>query len=161
MKEKWGNPEYRIKVCKNMKKNHANFKGSLHPQAKAVYCIDKDIEMPSCKDMAKYLGCENITSGTNCISRVCRGERVTFNNLHFIWANEKNNKEKIQMILEKDKNKPGQKIKVKCIETEKIYESFKEAMKITKVDSSSISRCCKGKQQTAGGYHWTTDIEEV
>lgn len=143
-----------------MKKNHANFKGGLHPEAKAVYCIDKDIEMPSCKDMAEYLGCENTTTGAKGISRVCRGERITFNNLHFVWANEKYDKEKIQTILEKDKNKSGQKIKVQCIETRNIYESFKEAMQITGIDSSSISRCCRGKQQTAGGYHWTTNIKE-
>lgn len=116
--------------------------------------------MPSCKDMAEYLGCENTTTGAKGNSRVCRGERITFNNLHFVWTNEKYDKEKIQTILEKDKNKSGQKIKVQCIETRNIYESFKEAMQITGIDSSSISRCCRGKQQTAGGYHWTTNIKE-
>lgn len=43
-----------------------------------------------------------------------------------------------------------------------IYESIREAEKITNVDHSMISRCCKNKQKTAGGYIWkyADEIEE-
>lgn len=46
------------------------------------------------------------------------------------------------------------KIAVLCIETNKIYESMRAAARETGIDPSSISRCCKGKQITAGNYHW-------
>ena len=36
----------------------------------------------------------------------------------------------------------------------KIYNSIKEASKELKIDSSSISKCCKGKRKTAGNYIW-------
>lgn len=43
---------------------------------------------------------------------------------------------------------------VRCIETGVVYESFSEAAKKSGCRSSNISLCCKGKQKTAGGYHW-------
>lgn len=44
--------------------------------------------------------------------------------------------------------------KVRCIETNTIYGSRKEAEEITGIDGSSIAKCCNGKRATAGGYHW-------
>lgn len=41
-----------------------------------------------------------------------------------------------------------------CIETNIEYGSLQEAMRKTNIDSTSISRCCRGKQNTAGKYHW-------
>lgn len=43
---------------------------------------------------------------------------------------------------------------VKCVETNIVYKSVREANRQTKIDTTSISRVCRGKQQTAGGYHW-------
>ena len=49
----------------------------------------------------------------------------------------------------------GSKRKVKCIETNVIYNSTLEAAKaIGHKESSSIRACCNGKYDTAGGYHW-------
>lgn len=50
--------------------------------------------------------------------------------------------------------KSGTEKKVICIETQKIYESLKEAEKDCTVTASCISHCCRGKIKTAGGYHW-------
>ena len=44
--------------------------------------------------------------------------------------------------------------KVKCIETGIIYSSIKNAGETLNIDPSGISCCCRGKQKTAGGYHW-------
>lgn len=41
-----------------------------------------------------------------------------------------------------------------CLETKEFYSSAKEACRKTGVDYSSISKCCKGRKLTAGGYHW-------
>ena len=44
--------------------------------------------------------------------------------------------------------------KVLCVETKIIYNSLKEAGIINGVRASDISACCRGRQKTAGGYHW-------
>lgn len=43
---------------------------------------------------------------------------------------------------------------VYCEELNKFFGSGSLASKETKIDASSITRCCKNKQKTAGGYHW-------
>ena len=43
--------------------------------------------------------------------------------------------------------------KVLCIETEIEYNSILEAEKKTGINHGGIS-CCRGKQKSAGGYHW-------
>ena len=45
-------------------------------------------------------------------------------------------------------------LSVQCIETEIIYKSINEASRKTRVDASAISKVCKGKYKTAGGFHW-------
>lgn len=45
-------------------------------------------------------------------------------------------------------------IKIMCIETKTIYQSIMDAERKTGVNRSSIIRCCKGRYNTAGGYHW-------
>lgn len=45
-------------------------------------------------------------------------------------------------------------IPVKNIETNTIYFGATEAGKQLGIDQSHITKCCKGKQKTAGGYHW-------
>jgi group I intron endonuclease len=36
----------------------------------------------------------------------------------------------------------------------KQYECVRDAERETSIDHSSISRCCRNKQKTAGGYIW-------
>lgn len=43
---------------------------------------------------------------------------------------------------------------VLCIENNITYTSIKEAGEQTSIDRRNISSVCKGKRQTAGGYHW-------
>lgn len=45
-------------------------------------------------------------------------------------------------------------ITVICEETGISYQGIKEASRQTGIDKSSISRCCRGKQTKAGGFHW-------
>jgi hypothetical protein len=51
-------------------------------------------------------------------------------------------------------NRRNQNIKVICIETNKIYNSIKDAKRDIKCFRSHISACCKNKRHSAGGYHW-------
>jgi len=43
---------------------------------------------------------------------------------------------------------------VLCIETGSRFDGLKEAGRETGIDRSSISRCCRGMQKSAGGFHW-------
>lgn len=43
---------------------------------------------------------------------------------------------------------------VVCVESGETYIGIKEASRKTGVDKSSISRCCRGLQGKAGGFHW-------
>ena len=52
------------------------------------------------------------------------------------------------------KNHIGVKRKVRCIETSEIFSSQTSAAKKCGIVQSGIVRCCKGKQKSAGGFHW-------
>lgn len=45
---------------------------------------------------------------------------------------------------------------VLCVETGIVYESVRQAERVTGVQNTNISACCLGKyrHKTAGGYHW-------
>ena len=58
--------------------------------------------------------------------------------------------EKTKRIIRERKAKKS----VECIETGEIYKSTREAERITNIGHSEIIKCCKGKQKTAGGFHW-------
>ena len=58
-----------------------------------------------------------------------------------------------------EKNKKGTKpekyfIRVRCVETGKIYTSLAEANRDTKIDTRAIKKCAQDKQRTVNGYHW-------
>lgn len=45
-------------------------------------------------------------------------------------------------------------VKVKCLETGKVYDCITDAVKDTGISHSHISKCSRGIEKTAGGYHW-------
>lgn len=49
---------------------------------------------------------------------------------------------------------------VRCIETDIIYESGKMAAEILGLSQGNISRVCRGKANTTGGYHFEFVIDE-
>lgn len=44
--------------------------------------------------------------------------------------------------------------KVKCIETETVYDTINNASRKLNINATCIINVCKGKQITAGGFHW-------
>ena len=70
------------------------------------------------------------------------------------WKNASEEQRKKQLANLRPGRGVGCKKKVECIETHKVYESIAEASRQLKVDASSISKVCKGKHKTAGGFHW-------
>nr|DAN12767.1 MAG TPA: GIY-YIG nuclease superfamily protein [Caudoviricetes sp.] len=49
---------------------------------------------------------------------------------------------------------------IKCVETEEIYVSTKEASRKLNLDSGAIGKCCRGKISTYRGLHWVYPTEE-
>lgn len=43
---------------------------------------------------------------------------------------------------------------IKCLETNMIYESTREAERLTGISHTNISQVCNKKRKTAGGFHW-------
>lgn len=44
--------------------------------------------------------------------------------------------------------------KVRCVETQIVYNSIGDASLAVNRDRSGIGKCCAGRQKTCGGYHW-------
>lgn len=44
--------------------------------------------------------------------------------------------------------------KIYCVELDRVFGAMNEAAKELNILRECISACCRGKQQTAGGYHW-------
>lgn len=51
-------------------------------------------------------------------------------------------------------------IRIRCIETNIIYNSIAEASKLTKISAVSLGQCVNGKIKTSGGYHWEVVKDE-
>ena len=66
------------------------------------------------------------------------------------WCtNSQNQEHSYRVLLRIPSQKP-----VVCVENNEVYHSAREASKRCGVDSSSITKCCKGTRQTTGGLHW-------
>ncbi len=73
--------------------------------------------------------------------------------LNLEWCNEKYNMNYGTRNLRASKSRGTP---IRCVETDMLYHSAKEASRKTGIYQSSISRCCNGDYgfKTAGGYHW-------
>lgn len=110
--------------------------------SKAVKCIETGISYYSASEAQRRTGIHNST-----ILRVCRGERESTHNLHWEFVDEK----------EKSKYKPFKnkaKRRVRCIETNAVYDSIISAAKDMNIVSSAITNAINGRSKTAKGYHW-------
>lgn len=59
------------------------------------------------------------------------------------------------------KERSNAKRRVKNVETNEVYESIADASRKTNISSMCISMCCNGKRNTAGGYHWKFENENI
>ncbi len=76
MKKRWQNKQERAELCKNMKKNHADFKGGNHPEAKKVMRMDTKEIFSCCGEAAISIN-KDWVQGGKTIARAARGERKT------------------------------------------------------------------------------------
>ena len=53
------------------------------------------------------------------------------------------------------------KIPVYCVELDKVFDSAMDAGIELGIDKTSVTRCCRGKYKTCGGYHWMYAEEKI
>ena len=74
---------------------------------------------------------------------------------HIDFDRQNNCLKNLQWLAPEQNNKKHKTCKkVLCVETGIIYKSINEAERQTGINQSSISKACRGKLKTAGGYHW-------
>ena len=104
------------------------------------------------------LGGEKHARGLDFAKRVSEGQKKN-------WENNEKRKEKARQYLKKQwqneeyRNKflgsnNGNSVKVKCIETNIVFDTLKEAAAWANTSRQNITGVLRGRQKTAGGYHW-------
>lgn len=99
---------------------------------------------------------QSIGKTSKLIGQCCNGICQTAGGYHWMfYCDYKNASEE---YLNKKRNEniegKGRKKRVRCIETNAIYESCKTAERITGICYTSIAKVCNKKQNQAGGFHW-------
>lgn len=149
----YGNPyigkteEELNKIKQKMKDNHADINGSNNPMYGKKHSKESKRKM---SEKATGRKCSDETR--QIMSKSQKGEKNNFYGKH----HSEDTKQKLSEA-NKGKNSPQSK-KIaqydKQINLIKIYDSIRQAERETGVDHSSISRCCKGKLKSIGGYIW-------
>ena len=117
--------------------------------------IGKKVVCINTKKIYETLSEAQQDTGANHIGDCCKRKILTSgkdkDGNGLIWRYLEDYDENEQFIIQPQKRSKTQ---VLCIETNKIYNSAKEAERKTGVDSTSIGRCCNGVRKSAGKYHW-------
>ena len=114
--------------------------------AKRIICIETKEIFDAVID-----GARKNNADPSEIVKCCKNYGKTAKGYHWAYLNDYN--EGLFKNVDKKVGKHGMK-KVLCVESGNVFESLSEASKVMSIDSSSIGRACKGKQNVAGGYHW-------
>ena len=118
------------------------------PNIKKVICVETGKIFNSVKDVSIEIGLDQ-----SLVSKVLNGHRKTAGGFHWKFENAENPSDDVY----NDRRKKS----VMCIETGEIFESVRIAAKYTGVHHTNISKVLKGKQTTAGGYHWKFIAKET
>ncbi|WP_346961246.1 GIY-YIG nuclease family protein [Clostridium sp.] len=115
--------------------------GKNNPVSKYVICITTNMIFESISLAAKYYNLERKNISRSCIKGYSCG---VYDNqkLYLAYCDEHGNYIEI--------NHPKQTRKVKCITTNKSFESIKESSEYYKICQDSIWCCCNGKAKSGG-----------
>lgn len=108
-----------------------------------VYCVEDQLFFNNASDAAKA-----VDGDVSCILDCCNGDVITYRMKHWVYHIPGRHLPKIE-DLEIGRHKP-----VYCVETQEIFPNAVEASKRFSKYASSITDCCKGKNNTAFGLHW-------
>lgn len=109
----------------------------------------KHNHLPLYANINKY-GWENFTSKV-----LCEGDDESYYvwlmcpTLNQLWRDDWTTPNEVRRKISDGVSK-----QVLCVETGVVYKSATEANNNTPANYAAISRCCSGKQKTAGGFHW-------
>jgi group I intron endonuclease len=145
-------------AIENLIKSHEQIQG------KSVLCLETGVLYNSEQGAAR--GTNNIKSSTG-IGQCCNGKQHTAGGLHWCFSDVELDYElRMQRIRNIDSKKEEQIKKnpskqVLCIETNTVYQSIREAERITGINRCCIRDCLNGKQSSAGKHpktgmklHW-------
>lgn len=118
---------------------------------KKVMCYETGIIYGSCIKASKELGLSR-----NAISEVAYGRTPTANGYHFFFVDEENK----PIINNKILNRRARTVRVQCVETKEIYNSFVEASNITGISKECLHQAVR-KGCKASGYHWIKYKEAI
>ena len=119
--------------------------GELNKHSIPIICLETQKIFPSAAVAQRELGIDD-----GDIRKCCQGKQRSAGGYH--WADYhigQNYKKPVEKAIKKGDPKP-----VRCIELNKNYESITKAAEDLKLDISGISKVCKNKQKTTGGYHF-------
>ncbi len=140
------------------KKQKEHFDILRQNSQKKVYCIEYDRYYDSISIAKKETGAQTIALCCNG-ERVYSGKDKNGNNLHWLWA-ENVNQKNIDISLKREREGNANCKRVLCIDTETIYPSAKETANIIGCSSSNICDCCRGVQKHAKGLSFRYATEE-
>lgn len=157
------NSKFSEESKQKMRENHADFSNGKHPMYGKHHSKESIERMRNSREYKR--GKEHPRWGYKCseetkrkISEAKTGEPSAWKGKkHSPEAKEKMSKAHKGKKLSEEHKKNVSKscsIPVKCIETGIVYYGAREAERQTGIKATHITRCCKGKQKTTGGYHW-------
>lgn len=116
--------------------------------SKSVICLETNNTYKSCLEAEK-----EFKLNPDAIARVCRGERLTTNGLHFDFINTTDEIQNKKKKMEESESKPSHSAKrVLCIELDKIFESSEEANKFCGKTKGYVSGLISKNRKTKDGY---------
>lgn len=111
--------------------------------AKKVICIETNIIYNSMSEAESLFKSSGISGCVHDYSKTCGG-------YHWCLLEDYNN----GLYIKKDKNKPWNCKKVRCIETNQIFDSANDAAKYVKCSTGNMNYALKDKKHKIKGYHW-------
>lgn len=140
---------YKSKIFLKPQRNNSGYlMVGLHKEGHEKKCLIHRLVLET------YKPCENMDK----LDASHRDENRENNNLNNLeWLTHKDNLNYGSHNEKQSKahtNHPKKSKKVRCVETRIIYPSMKEASRQTGIHNDTISRCCRGVYQKAGGFHW-------
>lgn len=149
------NPKIQSAKMTNFLENHPDFnKGKNNAKSIPIKCLETEEIFDTFSAAAKWCGLKD----TTCFTDYFKGRQssagthpITKQKLH--WQKFENNIWIDAIPYQpKIRNTQYYSRRIKCIETQEIFNSIKDAQNYYKI--SHISECCNGSRKTAGGKHW-------
>lgn len=152
-KRKIGESSKGRKHTKETKEKLSKIKtGHKNTPTQPVLCLEQHKIWESMKDVYTELNIDR-----SCVDDVCAGRLNTLFGCHWIYVSNFSIEFVKTVLMRPDNSKM---CPVICIENNKLYESASSASRETGVDCSSLLKCIKGYNKTAGGYHWIDGSKE-